>query len=259
MASAIVSLRIVIRKSVCDGRLLEEHQPVGRCNRLPRHSCANPGRARRACSPRADRVNLPGNWHQAMRKMGGNAANRPRAADDFAAIRARMEELRREREETKRGEGDGQRDVSMSRGGAIRWVPSETSAGPGRVRQPGPHAARLREDYWSRRKRSRSTRPQRRGAVSRRVAPLPAQAASALVVRAARRAFRASCSSPSTRRWSASRRRRQIVTSSSSSPIVAGPIQPRRSAIEYRHIWAVSKPVRTFSHFSQIGAPGRPQ
>jgi hypothetical protein len=74
-----------------------------------------------------------------MRKMGGNAANRPRAADDFAAIRARMEELRREREETKRGEGDGQRDVSMSRGGAIRWVPSETrgqggSANPAHTR-----------------------------------------------------------------------------------------------------------------------------
>jgi hypothetical protein len=30
--------------------------------------------------------------------MGGADVNRPRAADDFAAIRARMEELRRERE-----------------------------------------------------------------------------------------------------------------------------------------------------------------
>jgi hypothetical protein len=30
--------------------------------------------------------------------MGGNAVNQPRAADDFATIRARMEELRHERE-----------------------------------------------------------------------------------------------------------------------------------------------------------------
>ena len=30
--------------------------------------------------------------------MGGADVNRPRAADDFATIRARMEELRRERE-----------------------------------------------------------------------------------------------------------------------------------------------------------------
>jgi hypothetical protein len=36
--------------------------------------------------------------------------NRPRAADDFAAIRARMEELRREREGAKPGEKDGQQN-----------------------------------------------------------------------------------------------------------------------------------------------------
>jgi hypothetical protein len=59
--------------------------------------------------------------------------NRPRAADDFATIRARMEELRREREGTKLSEREAQRDQPMPRGGAIRRPPSETSAGPGRV------------------------------------------------------------------------------------------------------------------------------
>ena len=64
--------------------------------------------------------------------------NRPRAADDFAAIRARMGEIRREREETKPSEREAQRDPSMSRGGAIRSSPSEIGEGPGRVRQSGP-------------------------------------------------------------------------------------------------------------------------
>jgi hypothetical protein len=62
--------------------------------------------------------------------------NRPRAADDFATIRARMEELRREREGTKPGEKGAQRDAPLPRGGAIRWPP-EISAGPSRVRQSG--------------------------------------------------------------------------------------------------------------------------
>jgi hypothetical protein len=62
--------------------------------------------------------------------------NRPRAADEFATIRARMEELRREREGTKPSE-EAQRDAPLPRGGAIRWPP-EISAGPSRVRQSGP-------------------------------------------------------------------------------------------------------------------------
>ena len=61
--------------------------------------------------------------------------NRPRVADDFATIRARMEELRREREGTKPSEKEAQRDPTMPRGGAIGWPPSETSIGLGRVRQ----------------------------------------------------------------------------------------------------------------------------
>ena len=63
---------------------------------------------------------------------------RPRAADDFAAIRARMEELRREREGTKPRDKDAQRDTPIPRGGSIRWPPSEVDLGPGRVRQSGP-------------------------------------------------------------------------------------------------------------------------
>jgi hypothetical protein len=74
--------------------------------------------------------------------------NRPRAADDFATIRARIKELRREREGTKPGEKeaqqDAQRDPPARRGVAIRWPPSEVSEGLGRVRQFGRLAARPR-------------------------------------------------------------------------------------------------------------------
>ena len=59
-----------------------------------------------------------------------------RAADDFATIRARIEELRREREGKPREEV--QRDPPLPRGGSIRWPPSEIGEGPGRVRQSGP-------------------------------------------------------------------------------------------------------------------------
>ena len=62
--------------------------------------------------------------------------NRPRAADDFAAIRARMEELRCEREGTKPSE-EVQRDAPLPRSGVTRRPPSESSAGPSRVRQSG--------------------------------------------------------------------------------------------------------------------------
>jgi hypothetical protein len=63
--------------------------------------------------------------------------NRPRAADDFATIRARMEELRQEREGTKPSKADGQRDAPLPPGGSFRWPPPLTSAEPGRVRQSG--------------------------------------------------------------------------------------------------------------------------
>ena len=64
--------------------------------------------------------------------------DRPRAADDFATIRAHMEELRREREGTKPSDKDAQWHTPIPRGGAIRWPPSEIGEGPGRVRQSGP-------------------------------------------------------------------------------------------------------------------------
>ena len=62
---------------------------------------------------------------------------RPRAADDFATIRARMEELRREREWAKPREREAQQEPPTYRGGSTRWPPSEIGAGPGRVRQSG--------------------------------------------------------------------------------------------------------------------------
>jgi len=63
--------------------------------------------------------------------------NRPRAADDFATIRARLEELRREREEADPGDGEAPQDRPMPRGGSVRWPPLASSTGPGLVRPPG--------------------------------------------------------------------------------------------------------------------------
>jgi hypothetical protein len=62
---------------------------------------------------------------------------RPRAADDFATIRARMEELRRERECPQATESDLQRDPPSHRARSLRWPPSEIGAAPARVRQSG--------------------------------------------------------------------------------------------------------------------------
>jgi len=74
--------------------------------------------------------------------------NRPRAADDFATIRARMEELRRERDGTKPSDKEAQRNPRMPPGGAIRWPPSKTSEGPGRVSQSGSGAPLDRDRPW---------------------------------------------------------------------------------------------------------------
>jgi hypothetical protein len=63
--------------------------------------------------------------------------NRPRAADDFATIRARMEELRHEREGTQAAESDLQRELPINRARTARWQPSEMDAGLWRVRQSG--------------------------------------------------------------------------------------------------------------------------
>jgi hypothetical protein len=58
-----------------------------------------------------------------------------RAAHDFATIRARMEELRRERERGQAAKGDLEREAPMHRARMLHWPPVEIGAGPGRVRQ----------------------------------------------------------------------------------------------------------------------------
>jgi hypothetical protein len=61
----------------------------------------------------------------------------PRAADDFAAIRARMEELRREREEVEAAKTDKRSDPMRSRR-TIYWPGVDPRAGPNRDRRSGP-------------------------------------------------------------------------------------------------------------------------
>jgi len=63
--------------------------------------------------------------------------NRARAADDFTTIRARMEELRREREGALAAESDLQWDSPAHRARAGRWPSSESDAELGRIRQSG--------------------------------------------------------------------------------------------------------------------------
>jgi len=64
--------------------------------------------------------------------------NRPRAADDFAAIKARMKELRRERERAQAPESGLQSEPSARSSRIGYWSQREISAEPGRVRQSGP-------------------------------------------------------------------------------------------------------------------------
>ena len=71
---------------------------------------------------------------------------RPRAADDFATIRARMEQLRREREWAKPTEQEAQRDprptaVAASAGRHQRWARP-----PDPPDSPGEYVARSRAD-----------------------------------------------------------------------------------------------------------------
>ena len=67
--------------------------------------------------------------------MGGSDVNQTPAADDFATIRARVEELRREREVAQAAEGELKSDPHPAR--SVRWQPSEVGARAGRVRQSG--------------------------------------------------------------------------------------------------------------------------
>jgi hypothetical protein len=73
--------------------------------------------------------------------------NRPRAADDFARIRARMEELRRERKRAQAAEGVAE-EAAVHRG---RTPSEEISTGPRRVGQSG-LGKRLDRDrpWWAR-------------------------------------------------------------------------------------------------------------
>jgi hypothetical protein len=63
---------------------------------------------------------------------------RPRAADDFATIRARMEELRREREREEAGQTKGRADPPMRPYRSIYWPDGELGAGPNRDSQSAP-------------------------------------------------------------------------------------------------------------------------
>jgi hypothetical protein len=63
---------------------------------------------------------------------------RPRAADDFATIRARMEELRREREAMHAAEGELQSDRPLRSTRDGYWTQREIGGGQGRVRPSGP-------------------------------------------------------------------------------------------------------------------------
>ena len=74
--------------------------------------------------------------------------NRPRAADDFATIRARMEELRRARKGVHASERNLQLNPLVRRGGTERWSPGEISTEPGRVRQAGSGAQLDRDRAW---------------------------------------------------------------------------------------------------------------
>jgi hypothetical protein len=58
--------------------------------------------------------------------------NRPRAADDFATIRARLEELRRERERAEAADSELQRKRQTYRGRDVQWSPGEVDVGPER-------------------------------------------------------------------------------------------------------------------------------
>ena len=75
---------------------------------------------------------------KATTNMGGNAVNRPRAADDFAMIRARMEELRRECERGEAGQTEVQSDPPMRPRRSIYWPDEGVSVGPNQDRRSGP-------------------------------------------------------------------------------------------------------------------------
>jgi hypothetical protein len=66
---------------------------------------------------------------------------RPRAADDFATIRARLKDLRRERERPDAAGNDLLSDPAAGRGRTDSRTRGEISAMPGRSANPAHHAA----------------------------------------------------------------------------------------------------------------------
>ena len=64
--------------------------------------------------------------------------NRPRAADDFATMRTRMEELRREREVPHGSGSEAKSDPPMRPNRNGYCSQQEINAGPGRLRPSGP-------------------------------------------------------------------------------------------------------------------------
>jgi hypothetical protein len=77
---------------------------------------------------------------------------RPRAADDFAPIRARMKELRLERERAEAAESELEGDPPPHRARSVRRPSPEISEAPGRVHQPGSGTPLDRDRAWSARR-----------------------------------------------------------------------------------------------------------
>jgi hypothetical protein len=71
---------------------------------------------------------------------------RPRAAEDFPTIRARLEELRREREREEAGQTEVQSDPPMRPYRSIYWPDGEPGAGPYLDRRSGPIRAESGEN-----------------------------------------------------------------------------------------------------------------
>ena len=73
---------------------------------------------------------------------------RPRVADDFATIRARMKELRLERGRAEAAESELEGDPLTHRARSEGWPPSEMSEEPERVHQPGSGTPLDRDRAW---------------------------------------------------------------------------------------------------------------
>jgi hypothetical protein len=98
-----------------------------------------PGEAE-TCPPydRFAPVRGPQEHRQNSTKLMGGNVTRPRAADDFATIRARMEELRRERERGEAGQTEVQSDPPMRPRRSIYWPEGGVGVGPNQDRRSGP-------------------------------------------------------------------------------------------------------------------------